>query len=178
MKVATWNVNSLRVRLPHVLKWLEREQPDVLALQETKMRDDEFPADAFSQYGYLATFSGQSAYNGVAMLSRAPLTDVAYDIGASARVPEFKSLSLGYPLLWDLIAWARDLGARWFDYGGVPAEDADAAHLERISDFKRRFEKQAVRIAEEWVFTPHPTRAAVASAVSRAATLLSRRRRS
>ena len=49
VKVATWNVNSLRVRLPHVLKWLEREQPDVLALQETKMRDDEFPADAFSQ---------------------------------------------------------------------------------------------------------------------------------
>src|SRR6186713_1450461 len=81
LKVVTWNVNSLRVRLPHVLKWLEREQPDVLALQETKIRDDEFPADAFSQYGYLATFSGQSAYNGVAILSRAPLADVTYDIG-------------------------------------------------------------------------------------------------
>jgi hypothetical protein len=58
----------------------------------------------------------------------------------------------------------------------VPAVDADAAHLERISDFKRRFEKKAVHIADEFVLTPHPTRAAVASAVSRAATLLSRRR--
>jgi hypothetical protein len=103
---------------------------------------------------------------------------VAYDMGASARVPEFKSLSLGYPLLWDLIAWARDLGAGWFDYGGVPADDADAAHLERISDFKRRFERQAVRVAEEWVLTPHRARAAIATAVSRAATLLSRRKNS
>ena len=81
MKVATWNVNSLRVRLPHVLKWLEREQPDVLALQETKIKDDEFPADAFSQYGYVATFSGQSAYNGVAILSREPPSSVSFDIG-------------------------------------------------------------------------------------------------
>ena len=81
MKVATWNINSLRVRLPPVLKWLEREQPDVLALQETKIRDDEFPADAFTQYGYLATFSGQSSYNGVAILSRVPLAEVTYDIG-------------------------------------------------------------------------------------------------
>ena len=58
-----------------------REQPDLLALQETKIQNDEFPADAFAQYGYVAAFSGQSAYNGVAILSRAPLDDVAYDIG-------------------------------------------------------------------------------------------------
>jgi exodeoxyribonuclease-3 len=81
VKVATWNVNSLRVRLPHVLKWLEREQPDLLALQETKIKDDEFPADAFSPYGYTATFSGQSAYNGVAVLSRTPPSAVCFDIG-------------------------------------------------------------------------------------------------
>jgi exodeoxyribonuclease-3 len=81
VKVATWNVNSLRVRLPHVLKWLEREQPDLLALQETKIQDDEFPADAFLQYGYAATFSGQSAYNGVAVLSREQPSAVCVDIG-------------------------------------------------------------------------------------------------
>jgi len=63
------------------LKWLEREQPDVLALQETKIQNDEFPADAFGQYGYVATFSGQSSYNGVAILSRVPLDDIAYDLG-------------------------------------------------------------------------------------------------
>jgi exodeoxyribonuclease-3 len=81
LKVATWNVNSLRVRLPHVLKWLEREQPDLLALQETKLKDEDFPADAFGAYGYTATFAGQSAYNGVAILSRAPPTASCYDIG-------------------------------------------------------------------------------------------------
>lgn len=81
MKVATWNVNSLRVRLPHVLKWLERERPDLLALQETKIKDDEFPADAFAAYGYGAVFSGQAAYNGVAILSRTPPDAVCYDIG-------------------------------------------------------------------------------------------------
>jgi exodeoxyribonuclease-3 len=81
VKVATWNVNSLRVRLPHVLKWLEREQPDLLALQETKIRDEEFPADTFAQYGYAVAFSGQSAYNGVAILSRAPATAVAMGLG-------------------------------------------------------------------------------------------------
>jgi hypothetical protein len=103
---------------------------------------------------------------------------VAYDIGASARVLEFKNLSLGYPLLWDLISWARDAGASWFDYGGVPAENSEGeARLARISDFKRRFEKDAVRVAEEWVLTPHPLRAAAARAVSRAVALLGRGRR-
>lgn len=102
---------------------------------------------------------------------------VAYDIGASARVPEFKTLSLGYPLLWDLIAWARAGGASWFDYGGVPAEHSEGeARLARISDFKRRFEKQVVRVAEEWVFVPHPVRAALASTLSRGGERLRRLR--
>jgi exodeoxyribonuclease-3 len=60
---------------------LEREQPDLLALQETKIQDDEFPADAFFQYGYSATFSGQAAYNGVAVLSRGQPSAVCVDIG-------------------------------------------------------------------------------------------------
>jgi hypothetical protein len=103
---------------------------------------------------------------------------VAYDIGASGRVPEHKNLSLVYPLLWDLISWARDLGASWFDYGGVPKEDSEGEErLARISDFKRRFEKNAVQVADEWVFTPHPMRSALAKAVSRAAEMLERRRR-
>ena len=81
MKAATWNVNSLRVRLPHVLKWLESERPDVLALQETKLKDEEFPADAFERYGYGAVFSGQPAYNGVAILSREPSNAVSLGLG-------------------------------------------------------------------------------------------------
>jgi exodeoxyribonuclease-3 len=83
LKVASWNVNSLRVRLPHVLKWLERERPDLLALQETKLKDEEFPEDTFRDYGYVATFSGQSGYNGVAIVSRAEPSDVRYDIGSA-----------------------------------------------------------------------------------------------
>lgn len=73
LKIATWNVNSLRVRLPHVLDWLEREQPDLLALQETKLQDENFPLAEFVERGYHAQFSGQKTYNGVAVLGRRPL---------------------------------------------------------------------------------------------------------
>ncbi len=77
MKIATWNVNSLNVRLPQVLAWLAAESPDVLALQETKTVDEKFPRAEIEAAGYRAAFSGQPAYNGVAILSRAPATDVA-----------------------------------------------------------------------------------------------------
>jgi CelD/BcsL family acetyltransferase involved in cellulose biosynthesis len=100
----------------------------------------------------------------------------AYDIGASARVPEFKSLSLGYRLLWDLITWARDNGASWFDYGGVPkAESEGEEKLARISDFKRRFEKTVAHVTDEWVFAPHRVRSALADAISSAAGLVKRK---
>jgi exodeoxyribonuclease-3 len=81
VKVATWNVNSLKVRLEHVLAWLEREQPDVLALQETKTRDENFPVEAFRERGYSTVFSGQAAYNGVALVSRTPPDAVVHGIG-------------------------------------------------------------------------------------------------
>ena len=70
MRIATWNVNSLGVRLPHVLDWLDEHRPDVLMLQETKLTDDRFPADEIRGAGYQAVFSGQKTYNGVAILSR------------------------------------------------------------------------------------------------------------
>jgi len=79
MKIASWNVNSLRVRLEHVLDWLRSESPDVLGLQETKLTDDNFPVDAFEAIGYHCAFSGQRTYNGVALLSRTPMTDVVTD---------------------------------------------------------------------------------------------------
>jgi exodeoxyribonuclease-3 len=70
MKIATWNVNSLRVRLPHIIDWLNQVQPDILAVQETKAQDADFPAAAFENSGYHALFSGQKTYNGVAVFSR------------------------------------------------------------------------------------------------------------
>ena len=75
MKIATWNVNSIRVRLPQVLEWLKKENPDVLCLQETKITDADFPAAALLDAGYQPVYAGQKTYNGVATLSRAPVTD-------------------------------------------------------------------------------------------------------
>jgi exodeoxyribonuclease-3 len=72
MKLATWNVNSLKVRLPQVLDWLAVQQPDVLCLQETKLEDKAFPNEAIEQAGYRSLFCGQKTYNGVALLSREP----------------------------------------------------------------------------------------------------------
>ncbi|MBI5659004.1 MAG: exodeoxyribonuclease III [Nitrosomonadales bacterium] len=71
MKLATWNVNSLKVRLPHVLDWLSANQPDVLCLQETKQEDRMFPLGELRQAGYQAVFSGQKTYNGVAIVCKA-----------------------------------------------------------------------------------------------------------
>ena len=80
MKIASWNVNSLKVRLPHVLDWLAQYQPDVLCLQETKQEDINFPASTLIEAGYQNVFSGQKTYNGVAILSKHALQDVSYGI--------------------------------------------------------------------------------------------------
>ncbi|HEX8980940.1 MAG TPA: exodeoxyribonuclease III [Parasulfuritortus sp.] len=80
MKIATWNVNSLKVRLPHLLDWLASEQPDVVCLQETKLTDDNFPAEELAKAGYRAAFSGQKTYNGVAILSREAAGDLVMGI--------------------------------------------------------------------------------------------------
>ena len=80
MHIATWNVNSLNVRLPHVLEYLEIREPDILALQETKLADEGFPVAAIEQAGYHVCFSGQKTYNGVAIISRQPLTDPLRDM--------------------------------------------------------------------------------------------------
>ncbi|MDN3516779.1 exodeoxyribonuclease III [Aquisalimonas lutea] len=75
MKLASWNVNSLKVRLPHVLQWLDTEQPDIVGLQETKLSDDAFPETALREAGYEVVYSGQKTYNGVAVLARQPMHD-------------------------------------------------------------------------------------------------------
>lgn len=76
MKIATWNVNSLKVRLPQVLAWLEEQQPDILALQELKLEQDKFPLEAFADIGFQAAYLGQKTYNGVAIISKKPLENV------------------------------------------------------------------------------------------------------
>jgi len=79
MKIATWNVNSLNVRLPHVLEWLSANKPDVLVLQEIKQVTEAFPADALAEIGYLSIASGQKTYNGVAVISKEAPVDPVTD---------------------------------------------------------------------------------------------------
>ena len=76
MRLATWNVNSLKVRLPQLLEWLATKQPDVVCLQETKLEDANFPQAEIEAAGYQVAFSGQKTYNGVALLARGELADV------------------------------------------------------------------------------------------------------
>ncbi len=80
MKIASWNVNSLNVRLPHLEQWLKLRQPDVVVLQETKMEDDKFPDDVLAGMGYRSVFIGQKTYNGVAIVSRESVKEVQMSI--------------------------------------------------------------------------------------------------
>lgn len=94
MKIATWNVNSLKVRLPQVLDWLSTTGTDVLCLQETKLVDPKFPLAELSEAGYEAVFSGQPTYNGVAILTRRETVGIAQDplVGNPLHADEQKRL--------------------------------------------------------------------------------------
>lgn len=80
MRLSTWNVNSLKVRLPHLLDWLAAKQPDVVCIQETKVEDPKFPRDDLENAGYRVAFCGQKTYNGVAIVSRAVPENVVQEI--------------------------------------------------------------------------------------------------
>ncbi len=80
MKIASWNVNSLKVRLPQVLDWLAEQRPDILAMQETKLTDENFPAEEIRAAGYEVVYAGQKTYNGVAIVSRAAGRDIVRDL--------------------------------------------------------------------------------------------------
>lgn len=95
MKIATWNVNSLRVRLSQVLDWLSSTRPDILALQETKMADDDFPAADIEATGYRLAYAGQKTYNGVAILSRAQARDTLTDL-PGLQDPQRRVLAASY----------------------------------------------------------------------------------
>jgi exodeoxyribonuclease III len=136
-RLATWNVNSLRVRLTHLLDWLGSARPDVACLQETKIEDANFPLADVQAAGYQAVYSGQRAYNGVAILARAALTDVAHGMFGfedehkrvlAATVADTRVVCLyapngqapgsekyAYKLRWyaALAGWLKDELARW-----------------------------------------------------------------
>jgi exodeoxyribonuclease-3 len=85
MKVASFNVNSIRVRLPLVVPWLQKSRPDVLAMQETKVQDEDFPQAAFEEIDYACVFRGQKSYNGVALAARGEVADVQFGLPEEPR---------------------------------------------------------------------------------------------
>lgn len=128
MKYATWNVNSLSVRLPQVLAWLDANPVDVLVLQETKMTDDKFPADAFAAAGYCAYWFGQKTYNGVALLSRLPAQELVKNIpGFSDDMARVITGTVGD---------TRVIGA-YFPNGQAPGTDKFEYKMEWLSGLRR-----------------------------------------
>ena len=117
-KIASWNVNSLRVRLPQVLDWLDANQPDLLGLQETKLTDDAFPADAIRAAGYQVVFAGQKTYNGVAILSKQPAVDVVTDLpGRDDPQRRVLGATFGELRLLDLyVVNGQEVGSEKFGY--------------------------------------------------------------
>ena len=118
MKLATWNVNSLNVRLPQVLDWLGYHPVDVLALQELKMTDDKFPHEAFTQAGYHAQCFGQKTYNGVALLTRAPAVNVVKNIpGFADEMARVLSANVdGIRVIGAYFPNGQEPGSEKFDY--------------------------------------------------------------
>ena len=118
MKIASWNVNSLRVRLPHVLDWLATSQVDVLALQETKLTDEQFPKEEIEAAGYQVVFSGQKTYNGVAILSKDKADDVITDV-PSLEDPQRRILGAtinGIRILDLYVVNGQEVGSEKYDY--------------------------------------------------------------
>lgn len=118
MKIASWNVNSLNVRLPHVLAWCDAAQPDVLALQETKLPDDRFPETELAEIGYRSVYSGQKTYNGVALLSRQEANDTVADIpGMDDPQRRILAATVGDVRIIDLyVVNGSEVGSEKFDY--------------------------------------------------------------
>lgn len=138
MKLATWNVNSLKARLDFVLEWLDRNEPDVLCIQETKMSDQTFPYAVFAERGYSAAHHGLSAWNGVAILSKGTLEDIdtsGVDLSFES-VPQARCIScrtLGLRVFSLYIPNGRAVGDPHFQYK-LEWLDALRAHVsERLS---------------------------------------------
>lgn len=173
--VATWNVNSLRVRLPQLAEWLQAAAPDVVALQETKLTDPDFPAAELAALGYHAAWSGQRTYNGVAVLSREPLTVIATGIpGFEDEQRRVLAVETGGLRLIDLyVPNGQAVGSdkygyklRWLDalHEWVAAEARAHPNLVVLGDFNIAPEDRDVHDPAAWEGSVHvsePERAAL-----------------
>jgi exodeoxyribonuclease III len=178
VKLATWNINSIRARNDRVFAWLEREQPDVLCLQETKVEDEGFPVDAFRKAGYEVAIHGQRSYNGVAIASRRPLEDVTRGFGdgqddsearvISARVAGLRVVCIYVPNGQELASDRYTYKLAWFDrlrlYLERTAQPSDALLV--CGDMNVTPDDRDVWSPEKWKDQIHcsaPERAALAA---------------
>lgn len=134
MKVATWNVNSIRARQQHVSDWLDAARPDVVCLQELKVTDQEFPIGPMEDLGYEAAVFGQKTYNGVAILSRYPIGEVQRGFGDGEEDPQARLLSA-------TIEGVTVLSA-YFPNGGEVASDKFAYKLRWMTRLRRTLEER------------------------------------
>lgn len=161
VQVATWNVNSLRVRLEQVCAWLERVAPDVLALQETKLTDDRFPVGELAALGYHSVFAGQKTYNGVAILAREEPHEVVREVaGLADPARRFLAASVGPLRVVNLyVVNGQAVGSDKYAHKLAWLEAVTAqlrAELERhprlvvVGDFNIAPEDRDVHDPEEW----------------------------
>ena len=142
LKVASWNVNSLNVRLPHVLAWCADAAPDILALQETKVVDEKFPVEELRAAGYHSVFSGQPTYNGVAILSREEGADPVTDVpGSNDPQRRILAATYGEVRVIDLyVVNDKEVGSDKYDY----KMEWLARVTEWVAEEMQRFEKVIV----------------------------------
>jgi len=174
MKLATWNVNSLKVRLPHLTDWLAKAQPDIVCLQELKLEDAKFPRAELEAAGYQSACAGQKTYNGVAILARAGLSDVSMGMAGfadeqkrviAATVGGVRSVCVYCPNGQAVGSEKYDYKLRWFaalkEY--LAAELARHPQLAVAGDFNVAPEDRDVHDPKAWegqVHVSEPERAA------------------
>jgi exodeoxyribonuclease-3 len=175
MKIATWNVNSLRVRLPHLLDWLAAQAPDVACLQETKCEDANFPAEELRAAGYCTLHHGQRSYNGVAILARAEPRLACRGIPAfadeqsrviAADIDGVRVVSVYCPNGQSPGSEKYAYKLRWFDAlsGWLAAELAEHPRLAVLGDFNVAPEDRDVHDPAAWegkIHVSEPERAAL-----------------
>jgi exodeoxyribonuclease-3 len=180
VKLATWNVNSLRVRLPHLKDWLAANPVDVLALQETKLPDADFPGGEIEALGLHAAFFGQRTYNGVALLAKSPPGDVVTGIPGfedeqrrviAATVGGVRIIDVYVPNGQSVGSEKYEYKLRWFaaltDY--VAAELARTPRLAVLGDFNVAPEDRDVHDPKAWEGSVHvsdPERAALRALIA------------
>ena len=163
MLIATWNVNSVRARLPRLLDWLEKRKPDVVLLQETKCQDEAFPTEAIADAGYNVAHFGQKTYNGVAVLARRRIEDVRRGMSAGADPDEERRViaaqvedvlfvnlyvingqDVGAPRYFDKLAWLAEV-REW-----IAANFSLSEKIVVAGDFNITFDDRDVHDPEAW----------------------------